>query len=119
MCREETYKPVKRAGGKSIYGDTFEDENFSVDCGRAGVLCMANAGVPNSNQSPVFHHFGALSSVARSVRGVGRVVAGSAVLKTIAALDVDESDAPTEPVTICQVRTGESKRSNGRQQQRR
>jgi cyclophilin family peptidyl-prolyl cis-trans isomerase len=90
----------KGAGGKSIYGDTFEDENFSVDCGRAGVLCMANAGVPNSNQSQFFITLAPCPQLQGQCVAFGRVVAGSAVLKTIAALDVDESDAPTEPVTI-------------------
>lgn len=39
------------SGGESIYGPTFEDENFTIRHDTGGLLSMVNAGQPNSNSS--------------------------------------------------------------------
>jgi len=86
-------------GGKSIYGEKFDDENFDIKTMGTGTVAMANAG-PDSNGSQFFIAFGDISYLNGKHVVFGKVVDGMDVVKDVEDVETDKSDKPYDDVTI-------------------
>lgn len=95
-------------GGESIYGYTFQDENFSVKHSLPGYLSMANAG-PNTQGSQFF--ITTVPTPWLDGRHVvfGKVIDGMILLKKIEAVGSNDG-TPSKTVTI--IKSGEIKENN-------
>ncbi len=86
-------------GGKSIYGEKFEDENFTLGHGGRGVLSMANAG-PNTNGSQFFITFEPTPFLDGRHVVFGVVTDGFDVMEKVEGTPTDGRDRPTQDVLI-------------------
>lgn len=86
-------------GGESIFGGTFNDEDFSRRHTQAGVLSMANRG-RNSNASQFFVTMKRTPQFDGKHVAFGQVVGGMDVLRAVAAVPTDQDDRPRVPVLI-------------------
>ncbi|KAL7669859.1 hypothetical protein ACOME3_004806 [Neoechinorhynchus agilis] len=85
-------------GGKSIYGNKFEDENFNLKHTEKYLLSMANAG-PNTNGSQFFITTALTSWLDGKHVVFGKVVEGTNVVDQIEAVG-SQSGTTSKKVTI-------------------
>lgn len=85
-------------GGRSIYGDEFPDENFTLKHTDAGLLSMANAG-PDTNGSQFFITVAPTPWLDGRHVVFGKVVNGMDVVRQMEAQG-SQSGKPRVPVTL-------------------
>ncbi|CAO1314150.1 unnamed protein product [Diamesa tonsa] len=86
-------------GGRSIYGERFEDENFKLKHYGAGWLSMANAG-KDTNGSQFFITTKATSWLDGRHVVFGKVIKGMSIIRKIEAGPTDSRDKPASEVKI-------------------
>jgi cyclophilin family peptidyl-prolyl cis-trans isomerase len=99
MIQGGDYERGNGTGGKSIYGDTFQDENFELDHDRPYLLSMANAG-PNTNGSQFFITTSATPHLDNKHVVFGEVIDGTEVIDDINNLNTNAHDVPNVDVII-------------------
>merc|ERR1712097_242766 len=98
MCQGGDFTNHNGTGGKSIYGNKFEDEDFTLKHTGEGILSMANAG-PNTNGSQFFLCTAETSWLNGKHVVFGSVTKGMEVVKKMEAVG-SQSGATSKPVVI-------------------
>ena len=86
-------------GGKSIYGEKFDDENFQLKHLGAGYLSMANSG-KDTNGSQFFLTFAKTEWLDGKHVVFGKVIDGFNVVEEVEKVATNENNKPYEDVVI-------------------
>uniref|UniRef100_A0A1I8GYI1 peptidylprolyl isomerase n=1 Tax=Macrostomum lignano TaxID=282301 RepID=A0A1I8GYI1_9PLAT len=99
MCQGGDFTKGNGTGGKSIYGEKFPDENFTLRHTGPGVLSMANSG-PNTNGSQFFICTEATVWLDNKHVVFGRVVEGMPVALYLRHVQSHSVDCDSEPESV-------------------
>merc|ERR1712113_598900 len=99
MIQSGDFVNYNGTGGESIYGGTFEDEEFVLKHDRPFLLSMANRG-RNTNGSQFFVTTAPASHLDSLHVVFGQVVSGKEVVKEIEDLDTDKKDRPLQDARV-------------------
>lgn len=99
MVQMGDYEEGNGRGGASIYGKTFDDENFTMKHTGRGIVSMANSG-PNTNGSQFFINFKETPHLDGKHVVFGQVIGGFDVLDILEKMKTDQYDSPIKLVTI-------------------
>ena len=99
MIQSGDFTKGNGTGGRSIYGENFDDENFIIKHNKKGIISMANKG-PNTNNSQFFIIQEPQPSLDNKHVAFGCVINGLEIVDKLNSISTDYNSKPDIECTI-------------------